>query len=233
MNLLIIGVLLYSILCIFLSFYLEGFNGLKFLISWTILSMISLIIFFVYIYKDKTLNLKNIEKKHKKFVFFGMIFVLLCSGLFSKLIILSFDVDEKYEKSQLFNGRIIGFKTLGNGKKSGGTWAIVEVFPSKENDLNRYLIVCNLNILQKCNYGKYKDRIVIIKGFLGDSYPLRNKMVIYQIRSEDGNININSNQQIKIYKDNKLYLSIFIFFILFPSCYMALVIPKKIANYGL
>ena len=187
----------------------------------------------LFIKSGDEINPKTIDKRNKKMIFFCIIFSLFCMGLTPKLgTFIFFDINENYEKSNLYSGKILGFKTLGNGKRSGGTWAALDVYASDKNEKNSYLMVCNLLVLEECDYGQYKGEEVYVKGLIGSSYPLKHKIIIYEINTKDGKLNIKSDQQIKIYKENKLYLLFFICLVLLPSFIISLMISNKILKAG-
>lgn len=228
-GLIILCILFYSITCIFFSFKLDGFNGLKVLIILTAIYAIGLTILFIYMYREKINGTHNIKKLQNRYILYGILLTLICTGFPAQFSALHFsNIDKNYKNSQIYNGKILGFKTLGNGKKSGGTWAILEINKNKNNPSDEYLMVCNLLTLQKCEYGYFKNMNIEVKGFTGSKYPLKHSFIIYELTSQNGEVKINSNQQIKIYQNNKIYLWYFILFIFLPLWLIPLLVPQKI-----
>lgn len=212
---------LYSIFMLVLVFKLEGFNGLKFL---------SFYMFFVawilaWLVKKTYLNIEteNIKKFKKTQIFFAFYFFLIFPMAFElnqRLAILFFDVEK--HASQLKDAEVImegGVKANLNRFSGTAGFPVMEVVGSNKGGIP----VCNLILLDNCEYGYMEGQRFNIKFVNGLGYPFKYNTLIFEIESNDFYRGVDYH--VDIYQKNQLYVVYFILFIILPSLIITFLIP--------
>ena len=215
----------YSIMVLYWVVNDDDFYGIRFLSIWAIVMMWIITSFFIYLnYKFKTnpeekLNYaKNIKIK----LFLGAFLLIpMVSELPDKLAILLFyNVNADITKVKEVVVEVNGYRKTGTSRQGGKFWAVVKTKNSG------YRMICNLMVLSDCEYGKYKGEVFKAKVIIGNSYPIENNMIIYEMVRSNGSKLVDYNNQVKLYKKNIKFISYFFFIIYIPSILFSLIVPR-------
>ncbi|MCR4532751.1 hypothetical protein [Acinetobacter venetianus] len=227
LNLKIVSLLImivYSIVVLYLVTSDEGFCGIRFLSIWSVVLMWLLIALFINTGKIKNKTVEEIEKYKKSRKYYVGLFLILmpvAMELPDKLgILLFYNVSADISEMKDFIVEVNGYRKTGTSRQGGKFWAVV-----KTED-NGYRMICNLIVLADCEYGKYKGEIFKVKAIIGESYPIKNNMIIYEMIRSNGYKLVDYNSQVKLYERNREFIFNFLFFIYIPSVCFSLVVPK-------
>ncbi|MEF9993918.1 MAG: hypothetical protein RR677_04460 [Acinetobacter sp.] len=193
---------------------------------WSIVMMWVITLWFIYLnyeFKHKPEEgLKN-DKNIKLKLFLGAFLLLpMVSGLPEKLsILLFYNIEENFKKAVVYDVDVKGYFTTGTSKNGGKSWAYVQDVNDKKGE---YVMVCSLISMDVCDLGKFKGEMAIVRLSNGSGYPLTYKSIVYSFRNDS--LNIGDNEFIGLYKENKRYISYFLFLIYLPSMFFALVVPR-------
>ena len=87
---------------------------------------------------------------------------------------------------------------------------------SAEDERYNYVLVCDLIKITNCEYGDFKGESFILKSFKPNLKFLDLNDVVYELRQMDGSVVVSSSEQIKIYKENKKSIFVYLLVIIFP-----------------
>lgn len=209
---------------IFMSFFIlikQEFDGLKFLSIYSLFISWFFTWWLIHVFKT-TYNeneIKEIKKGQLYLIFFFIFIFPMAFGLNQKIAILFFDVDKYYDESKVEKAIMIGSNGGELNRFSGG--ALSTIMSSKNMN---FPIACNLIIKEKCDYSKFYNQEFLIKYKDDLSYPFKNFSLIFEINGNG--FYRGADYHIRLYKENKKYVYIYIVFILFFSVFVMLYVPR-------
>lgn len=232
----LLAIFFYSILASYCVMHYDGFYGLRVLSIGSITMMLLLILLFVSLHYDfgtkPQVDWSNYRKdKMKLFLIAFLLVPIMVFDLSEKLSILFFyNIDKSYKSAEIYNVQINGFFNSGRGGRRD-TWAYATEVNDKYKD---FVLICNLIDVNECSFGRFKGEYAQIKISKESLYPLKSHSLVYGFKSK--NVNVESDELIRLYKENKKYIFYFLFFIYIPSIIFTLIISrvfnrKQVYNY--
>ena len=223
-KLVIIGIIIYSIIMLILVFTVDGFNGLKFLSVYALVSSLIFGWWIGHIYVTSTEEeRKTYKKSHIGIGLFLVVIMSMSFGLNQKIAILFFDTDGYAKNLQQTEATMSGSNAGQLNRFSGS--ALHTVMTSKEDD---FPVGCNLLTPDSCEYKRMGNKDFTIKYKNGLGYPFKYYYLIYEIKSSDFYRGIDYH--INLYRKNKIYVVIYLIFIVLASIIFVFVIPMLILS---
>lgn len=222
-NLGILCIVIYSVIMFILVFKLEGFNGLKFLSIYELMTSLLFAWWIGHIYvttcdeKEK----KEVRKGHIMICIFFLIIFPMSFGLNQKIAILFFDTDGYAKELQQTEATMLGSNAGQLNRLSGS--ALHTVMFLKEDARYTFPVACNLLTPDSCEYKNMGNNNFTIKYKNKLSYPFEHYYLIYEIKSPD--FYRGDDYHINLYRENKLYAALYLIFIVLASIVFIFLIP--------
>jgi|UPI0005CDC070 hypothetical protein len=218
-------VVIYSILVVFWVARDDGFYGIRILSIWSIVMMCIIISYFIYLdfkFKLEPAEKENYDKNIKIKLLLGALLVMpMVMGLPDKLAILFYNIDNGYEKAEVYNVEISRYLKTGTGRQGGDIWATAKNLTGRQE---KYVLICNLISLVECDLGHLKGENAVVKLSMDNGYPLKDRSLVYSFKSKS--LNIDEKEWINLYKENKRYIFKFLILIYIPSILFAFFVPR-------